>query len=122
MNEKREYKRISVEKLPECLKVVSVKLGFLEEISATTVNASNSGMCFVCTGGLNTDKVEEGEIVTIKISPYNYKLKSKIVYCKDGGSKGLKFGINFHNGYPIEKYHELLAEGECWLTRPLNYQ
>jgi hypothetical protein len=106
-HERRVDERITVDKLPDCLKVVSFKLGLFEEYTADTVNASKFGMCFIASG-LNTMDVSSGQELTLIISQYNYRLKSKVVYAINDGDNKLKFGINFYNGYPIEKYHELI--------------
>jgi len=108
-DDRRKEMRIPVDKLPDCLKVITFKLGLLEEYSATTINASNFGMSFVCDGIDKTD-VDTGQDLTVKISPQNYKLKSTVVYAQKVADKKLKFGISFHNGYPIEKYQELITD------------
>lgn len=105
--ERRREIRIPVDKLPECLKVITFKLGLLEEFSAETVNASSYGMSFVSQGITKMD-IDQGQELTVRLSKDNIKLKSTVVYAVKSREDQLKFGVNFHNGYPIEKYHELL--------------
>ena len=82
MIEKRKEARIPVEALPDCLKTVILNVGLFQEYTATTVDATNSGMGFYVEG-INTKDLRKGEYINIKILPYNYKLKGNIEYFSD---------------------------------------
>lgn len=108
MDERRNELRVAVESLPDCLKTVTLVCGVFQEYSATTIDASEFGMGFV-SEGFDERVIHDGQDVTIKVLPYNYKLKGTIVYFHGIGGDKYRFGIRFKKGSPIEKYHELLT-------------
>ncbi len=108
MIEKRKEARIPVEALPECLKTVIINTGLFQEYTATTVDATNYGMGFFVEG-INIKDLKMGEDISIKILPYNYKLKGKIIYVKDIGENKIRFGIEFIKAKDLDKFTELLS-------------
>jgi hypothetical protein len=108
MDERRKDERIPVEHLPECLKFITFKTGLLsEEFSAESVDASKYGLGFRVEN-INPDEVVQGTSLTVIVPGYDYKLKSKVVYTHPIGENKIHFGIEFFDGHPINKYHELL--------------
>ena len=107
MIEKRKEARIPVEALPECLKKVVITSGFFQEYTATTVDATNYGMGFYVEG-LTEKDLHIGEDISLKILPYNYKLKGRIVYVKKVGEEKIRFGIEFIKAHDLDKFNELL--------------
>jgi hypothetical protein len=109
MDERRDEIRVPVESLPDCLKVISFSTGIFQEHSAVTVDASYNGMGFL-GDDLKESDIHVGQDLTVKVMPFNYKLKSKIVYVKFIGETKVRFGVKFHKGPPLDKYHELLSQ------------
>lgn len=105
---KRKEERIPVEALPDCLKTVIFTTGFFQENTAITVDATPSGMGFYAEGITEKD-LYVGEQITIKVLPYNYKLKSRVIYVKEIGENKIRFGIEFTKDQSLEKFHELLS-------------
>jgi hypothetical protein len=106
---RRREDRIPLDSLPECLKTVSFSTGIFQEHTAHVVDASNYGMSFVAED-LKTSSIHTGQDLTIKVLPFNYKLRSRICYVASIGENKVRFGIEFHNGPPIDKYHEILTQ------------
>jgi len=107
MLEKRREVRIPVENLPECLKNVVITTGFFQEHMAVTVDASNSGMGFFIEG-MGDNVLYNGQNLTLKVLPFNYKLKSRVTYAKEVGDDKIRFGVCFNKEKDLDKYHELL--------------
>ncbi|HOJ63048.1 MAG TPA: hypothetical protein PLE45_01390 [Spirochaetota bacterium] len=107
MLDKRREERIPVEALPECLRTVIFTTGFFQENTAITVDATKSGMGFYAEGVTEKD-LYVGQDITIKVLPYNYKLKSRVVYVKEVGENKIRFGVEFVKEQTLDKFHELL--------------
>lgn len=107
MIEKRKEARIPVEALPECLKTVVISTGLFQEYTAITVDATNYGIGFYVEN-INNKELRVGENINIKILPYNYKLKGKIIYTKNIGDNKIRFGIEFVKEKDLDKFTELL--------------
>jgi len=107
MIDKRKEARIPVEALPECLKNVVISIGLFEEYTATTVDATGYGMGFFVEG-INEKKLPVGSDITLKILPYNYKLKGRVIYLKNIGENKTRFGVEFIKANDLDKFNELL--------------
>lgn len=107
MIDKRKEARIPVEALPECLKTVVITTGLFQEYTAITVDATGYGMGFYVEG-LTEKDLHTGNDITLKILPYDYKLKARIIYVKNIGENKLRFGVEFIKANDLDKFNELL--------------
>lgn len=106
-DENRKEERIPLEELPGSLHNVLFYTGIFEEAPGKTINASRGGMGIIAEN-IDISKIKKDQKITLKILPYNYKLKGSIVYTLPLGEKSCKFGLKFQDGKSLSLYHDLL--------------
>jgi hypothetical protein len=112
LKERRKEKRIPVENLPDCLKNIKFTIGDFGEFSATTIDASLSGLSFISVGIFENDIVT-GQSLIIKIESEHLELNTELIYAnviyiKELGKDLLRFGVKFQQADALKKYQDLL--------------
>lgn len=120
MKERRSERRYSVNEIPDFLKVVTVQNGFFsEEYPASLYDVSSNGMSLeIDAAPINLFKKDD--TITIKVMPFKYKLKAKIIYVEAKQELNLvgpndisklckiKMGVRLKKGKSLELFQNML--------------